>query len=286
MAAQAVERARPAGVGRVAGADDAAVLAVAAGIRVDVDLEMPVAGQRGGQVGAHPRPRAQLADLGEPVRVGHRERDRVHHAHAAHADDRGGERVVVLVQLPVRVLARERRRVGGAGRGLDPVHARVGGDEVERAHVVGQRAEREARPVRGGRDHARDRLGVVAAHLQQRPLALGQHLVELPDPHAGLDALERLAVPVGAQAVDRERPGQAVGLDEVALGERDVRPRVPGADGADRGAVAHRGRHDLLELVEPPGLVDAQRLDRLVARVVAPALALRVRDAHGATLRI
>ena len=114
--------------------------------------------------------------------------------------------------------------------------------------------------------HAGHGLGVVAAHVRQREPVVVEMPVELAQSHAGLDAHE--------VAGDLERPVQPVGLQQVAGGERDVRPRVAGADGTHGGAVVLGGAHDLAEVVERRRPVDPQRLDRLVARVVPPALAL------------
>ncbi len=166
---------------------------------------------------------------------------------------------------------------GGVGRpvgGLDPVHPAAGGDEVERADEVVQRAELEAGAVGRGRHHAGHRLGVVPAHLREREVLVGEVLVELADAHPGLDAHERLVAVVAAHAIERERVAQPVGAHEVARRQRDVRPRVPRSDRPHGGFVGLGGAHDLLQLGERRGAVDPQRLDPLVARVVAPALAL------------
>ena len=279
---QAVAGARAARIGGpVAPADDAAMVAVEA----QVDLVVAVAGQRGGDRRGHLRPAREVADLGQPVRLLDRERGRVEHAHAAHAHDRGVEDVIVLVQFPVAVLAGEGGRVGRPGGALDPVHAAAGGHEIERLDEVAQRPEGDPGAVRRGRHHAGHGLRVVAAELGQRQPLAGEQPVELTQPHPGLHPLEPRAVPVAAQAVHLERRAEPVGPQQVAAGERHVRPRVARPDRAHRGAVGLRGPHDLAHLGRRRRPVDPQRLDRLVAGVVAPALALLVGDAHPPTLR-
>ena len=104
--------------------------------------------------------------------------------------------------------------------------------------------------------------------------AIEQHAVELADAHPGLDARERRAVPVRADAVDLERTAQPVRLDEIARRERDVRPRMARADRADRAAGLARLADDLDHLIEVLRRVAAQRLDPRVLRVVVPSLAL------------
>ena len=92
--------------------------------------------------------------------------DQAEHADAAH---RGQEGPLVLDQAPrVTVGSGEGGRIGGAVGRLDPHHLAAGDDEVERAHEVRERPPAQAGAVRGGRDDAGDRLGVVAAHVRQR----------------------------------------------------------------------------------------------------------------------
>ena len=87
-----------------------------------------------------------------------------------------------------------------------------------------------------GLDHAGDRLGVVSAHVRERqaePVELGVEGIEVcaaQDPH-------KLRVPrLRSQlaAVGNADAAEAIGGHEVAVGQRDVRPRVPGADRANR----------------------------------------------------
>ena len=58
--------------------------------------------------------------------------------------------------------------------------------------------------------------------------------------------------------------------DQVAVGERGVRPRVAGADRAHGRALRLRAPHQRDQLVERAGTLDRARLTALVAGVVAP----------------
>jgi hypothetical protein len=70
---------------------------------------------------------------------------------------------------------------------------------------------------------------------------------------------------------------QAVGPQEEAIGQRDVRPRV-----AQAVTPCLLGQpHDRRDLVDRARRVPAQRVDRLVAEVVAPGLANLVGGADG-----
>ena len=83
----------------------------------------------------------------------------------------------------------------------------------------------------------------------------------------------------GSQAARVERlqdAAEVVGLDQEALGQRDVGPRVMGADGADRRPVALGAPHELDQLLERLRQLDRARLAALVARVVAPGHAGRL----------
>jgi HD-GYP domain-containing protein (c-di-GMP phosphodiesterase class II) len=139
--------------------------------------------------------------------------------------------------------------------------------------------------VRRGRGHAGDRLPVIAAEVREAHPAAIKPGVQLADPRAGLGAHELAAGPLRAHEVrlGGGHARHAGRLEQEALGQRDVGPRMARADGAHVDAALAREAHDLLHLGDRTRLVDAQRIDALVAEVVAPGLAgpkLHRRSAH------
>ena len=195
-----------------------------------------------GQLAARPPPRAHDAPLAQPELGPHLQDERVDHAHAAHAADRGGEDLVVLLERPrLAVSCGERLRVGDARRRARPGPSSRGHDEVEGAHGVREGAELDARAVGRGRHHARDRLPVVAAHVAQRQAAGRRAGVELSHAGAGTHTHEpRLLASARPQrpVVELEQAAHRVRLEHEAVGQRDVRPRVSGPNGAHGSAPA------------------------------------------------
>src|SRR5207248_8990704 len=155
--------------------------------------------------------------------------------------------------------------------------------DVERAREVVERAEGDARAAGGGRDHARDGLVVVAAHVREGQPVRVEVGVELADANAGLGADEAPLGPGGAKEV-RLAGGNArepVGPQEEAGRERDVGPRMARADRADGHPGPLRLAHDLRDLVDRLRSVDPQRIDGLVAEMVPPGGAGLVREVSG-----
>ena len=214
----------------------------AVGVREDEELEVTVAlhagvepvenlGQRHGRVDAAQREgRDRLqGDLGDDPEGAHR--------------DASGEQVVAAVDL-----------ADLAG----------GGHQAQRAHLRGQVAQRDPRPVRGGRDRARDRLLVDVAQVGQRQPALGERVAQSVQRHPGLDADQ------AGRAVGVQQRAHAIQAQERAVGEDGARERVsrardahaaPGGDGAlDRAD----------DLADRGGALDDGRLAALIAGPVAP----------------
>src|SRR5438309_2257086 len=96
--------------------------------------------------------------------------------------------------------------------------------------------------------------------------------VQLVDPDPGLHAHERLTRPTWAQQLllQFERLGESRGEDQESPRERHVGPGMARPDGAHR-AVGPLGLLDQLDyLFERRRPDDSERVDALIARVVAP----------------
>ncbi len=243
-------------------------------IRVDEQLVVAVLAQHlaVNEVGPDGVPRRDRPHLLEAVGGLDGERHAVDDPEATHPDDRRVEGVVVLLDLAVGVGGGERGGVGRAVGRLDADHLPVADHEVQRAHRVGDRPEGDPGPVGRGAEHAGHGLGVIAAHVRQRQPALVQRFVEGAQAHAGLHPHERRAVDAVAQQ-RRLAVGhgvQTMRLDEEPGRQRDVGPRVPGADRAHRGALVLRALDDRDELSERRRLEHRKRIDPLVAGVVPP----------------
>jgi hypothetical protein len=186
------------------------------------------------------------------------------------------ERRVVLDQRPARPRGGKSLRVGDSIRGLDPVELTARGDHIERPRIICDRAEADARAVRRGRYHAGHRLTVVAAHVRQCQAERIEVRVQLADADARLDANKVLLLgPFGPQQIlfELERSCEPRREQQEAAGERHVRPRVAGADGAYGATGSLRLLHERNELLERGRLLDPQGIDALVAGVVAPLAA-------------
>ena len=163
-------------------------------IRVEVHLAVPVSSEQRPveQLRTNLLPRAHRPHLAQIELALHRERHGIDHAETAESDARGVEGDVVLKEGPAGSLRSERGGIGDPVRRLDPEQPTARGDDVERACVVGDRAEAESGAMRGGGHHARERLAVKAAHVRQRQAKRVEVSVQLADADPGLHAHEPL----------------------------------------------------------------------------------------------
>jgi hypothetical protein len=245
------------------------VVAVVARIRVDEQLEVVVAGRDAPvhELVAHSAPGGDPARLSEAKAGSHLEYDGVDDAHASHADERRCEQVVVAHELPSLAGRVRSRGVGRAVARLEPHQTPAAGHDVERAHEIRQRPVGQPGPVRGRRDHARNGLPVVAAHVRQRIARVPEQLVELTDPCRGAHPHEQAVF--GGQRLKR-LAGERSRQHEEAAGQPDVRPRVPRPDGPHRDPLVLGVAHERDQLFQAVRLAELERLARLVARVVVP----------------
>src|SRR5947209_3558415 len=269
--------------GLVTGGDEALVRAVDL-VGVAEELVVPVVAQHvaRAEIGPHLPPAAEHAHFFEPILLLDGERRGVDHAHAPHPDDGGAEPVVVLHQPALGVALHEGRRVGRAVAALDAVHRAAPRHDVERADLLGQRTEPDPRAVGGGGDDPGHGLPVVPAHVREREPVGVEVDVQLAQPDARLGADEAGSIHARAEQLrlEIEDPAQAGGVDQKARREGHVGPRVPGPDRAYGAARSLGLAHERDDVVERLRGVQPQRLDRLIAEVVLPGLA--VLDVHAA----
>jgi hypothetical protein len=150
----------------------------------------------------------------------------------------------------------------------------VAGDQLEPTYLGGEAAECGTGAVRTGGDCACNRLQVNVAEIRHRKADLVEQAVELMQPHSGRHRDQT------AHAVDRDRPGKLVEVQQRAVGDCCRGEAVTGADDAYPLAVGEGSLDDQRDLADIARVLDGRRRRLLVAAPVAPVSQLSSAGCH------